>query len=83
MLRLNRVAGLALLASLAVAIGVGPSLAADKHVPGAKKIGTPSSQGPIPSLAVLNSTGATLEGNKLTLLDEDGMRLALFVLADE
>jgi hypothetical protein len=67
MLRLNRVAGLALLASLAVAIGVGPSLAADKHVPGAKKIGTPSSQGPIPSLAVLNSSGATLEGNKLTL----------------
>jgi hypothetical protein len=67
MLRLNRVAGLALLASLAVAIGMGPSYAADKHVPGAKKIGTPTSQGPIPSLAVLNSTGATLEGNKLTL----------------
>ena len=67
MMRLNRVAGLALLASLAVAIGVGSSSAAEKHVPGAKKIGQPTSQGPIPSLAVLNSTGATLEGNKLTL----------------
>ena len=61
------VAGLALLASLAVAIGVGPSYAGEKHVPGAKTIGQPSSQGPIPSLAVLNSAGATLEGNKLTL----------------
>jgi len=68
MMRLNRVAGLALLvASLALAIGVGPSYAADKHVPGQKKIGQPSAQGPIPSLAVLNSKGATLEGNKLTL----------------
>lgn len=67
MMRLNRVAGLALLAGLAFAIGAGPSSAAEQHVPGAKKIGTPTSQGPIPSLAVLNSKGATLEGNKLTL----------------
>ena len=67
MMRLNRVAGLALLAGLALAIGAGPSSAAEQHVPGAKTIGQPSRQGPIPSLAVLNSKGATLEGNKLTL----------------
>jgi hypothetical protein len=67
MMRLNRVAGLALLAGLAMAIGAGPSSAAEQHVPGAKTIGQPSRQGPIPSLAVLNSKGATLEGNKLTL----------------
>src|SRR5690349_424409 len=67
MMRLNRVAGLALLAGLAFAIGAGPSFAGEKHVPGAKKTGQPSNQGPIPSLAVLNSKGATLEGNKLTL----------------
>ncbi len=67
MMRLNRVAGLALFAGLALAIGAGPSSAGEKHVPGAKTIGQPSNQGPIPSLAVLNSKGATLEGNKLTL----------------
>ncbi|MBL8895434.1 MAG: hypothetical protein JNJ53_12580 [Rhizobiales bacterium] len=67
MMRLNRVAGLALLAGLALAIGAGPSSAGEPHVPGAKKIGQPSNQGPIPSLAVLNSKGATLEGNKLTM----------------
>lgn len=67
MMRLNRVAGLALLAGLAFAVGAGPSSAGEQHVPGAKKIGQPTSQGPIPSLAVLNSKGATLEGNKLTL----------------
>ena len=37
------------------------------HVPLAKTIGEVTPTGPVPSLAVINSTGATLEGTKLTL----------------
>ena len=37
------------------------------HVPGAKMIGQPTSQGMMPSLAVLNAKGANLSNGKLTL----------------
>ncbi|AYG61930.1 hypothetical protein [Rhizobium jaguaris] len=50
----------------------GAALAQDEHtkphhVPLQKTIGTVTPTGPVPSLAVINATGATLENNKLTL----------------
>ncbi|MFN3627546.1 MAG: hypothetical protein ACK4S3_06665, partial [Parvibaculum sp.] len=56
------------IATLALCLSL-PAAADTKqpHVPGAKKIGQPTSQGPIPSLAVLNAKGASLKDGKLTL----------------
>jgi hypothetical protein len=70
MMRLNRLAGIAMLAAgLALASGAAMAQDAAKkpHVPGQKAIGQASTS-PVPSLAVLNSHGATLEGGKLTLV---------------
>ena len=55
-------AGLVLAASLAQA-----TEPANLHIPAQKAIGKPQSQAPVPSLGVVNSDGATLEGDKLTL----------------
>jgi hypothetical protein len=60
-------AGLALAASAA-----GAAEPANQHVPLQKNIGQPMNQGPVPSLGVINSDGATLEGNKLTLTGVSG-----------
>lgn len=60
-------AGLALAASAA-----GADEPANRHVPLQKTIGQPSHRGPVPSLGVMNSDGATLEGNKLTLTGVSG-----------
>ena len=60
-------AGLALAASVA-----GAAEPANQHVPLQKTIGKPMNQGPVPSLGVINSAGATLEGNKLTLTGVSG-----------
>ena len=60
-------AGLALAASVA-----GAAEPANPHVPLQKTIGHPTDSGPVPSLGVLNSDGATLEGNKLTLTGVSG-----------
>ena len=54
-------AGLVLAASLAQA-----TEPANPHIPAQKAIGKPQSQAPVPSLGVVNSDGATLEGDKLT-----------------
>jgi len=47
------------------------------QMPLVKTIGRPTPTGPVPSLAVLNSAGAKLEGGKLTLVSalllNDGM----------
>jgi hypothetical protein len=70
MMRLKQIAGVAMLAAgLAFASGAAWAQDAAKkpHVPGAKAIGQAGGS-PIPSLAVLNSRGATLEGGKLTLV---------------
>lgn len=58
---------LASIAAISLCLAL-PAAAADKqpHVPLQKTIGQTSS--PVPSLAVLNAKGATLEGNKLTLI---------------
>jgi hypothetical protein len=69
MMRLKQIAGVTMLAAgLAFASGAAwaEGTAKKPHVPGAKTIGQPSGS-PAPSLAVLNSHGATLDGNKLTL----------------
>jgi len=60
---------LALIAALALCLALPAAADSTKspHVPGAKKIGQPVSQGPIPSLAVLNAKGASLMDGKLTL----------------
>jgi hypothetical protein len=55
--------GLALLANGALAADT----ARKQHVPLEKNIGQVTATAPVPSLAVINSDGATLEGNKLTL----------------
>ncbi|MEI7601493.1 MAG: hypothetical protein WCJ41_19530 [Aestuariivirga sp.] len=60
-------AGLALAATVA-----GAAEPANQHVPLQKTIGKPMNQGPVPSLGVINSDGATLEGNKLTLTGVSG-----------
>ena len=60
-------AGLALAASVA-----GAAEPANQHVPLQKNIGQPMNQGPVPSLGVINSDGASLEGNKLTLTGVSG-----------
>lgn len=68
---LTRVAVMA--ASLALAASAaGAAEPANQHVPLQKTIGTPMNQGPVPSLGVINSAGATLEGNKLTLTGVSG-----------
>jgi hypothetical protein len=70
MMRLKQIAGVAMLAAgLAFASGAAWAQDAAKkpHVPGAKAIGQAGGS-PVPSLAVLNSRGATLEGGKLTLV---------------
>jgi len=70
MMRLKQIAGVAMLAAgLAFASGAAwaQDTAKKPHVPGAKTIGQAGGS-PVPSLAVLNSHGATLDGNKLTLV---------------
>ena len=70
MMRLNKIAGIAMLAA-GLALTSGAAMAQETakkpHVPGQKTIGQPSTS-PVPSLAVLNSHGATLDGNTLTLV---------------
>ena len=70
MMRLKQIAGVAMLAA-GLALASGAAFAQDTankpHVPGQKAIGQAGGS-PVPSLAVLNSHGATLEGNKLTLV---------------
>ncbi len=60
-------------AALAQDAGVKP------HVPLAKKIGKVTPTGPVPSLFVLNSSGAKLEGGKLTM---NGVAANSIVFAD-
>ena len=60
-------AGLVLAASVA-----GAAEPANQHIPLQKTIGKPQNQAPVPSLGVINSDGATLEGNKLTLTGVSG-----------
>lgn len=60
-------AGLVLAASVA-----GAAEPANQHVPLQKTIGKPMQQGPVPSLGVINSDSASLEGNKLTLTGVSG-----------
>jgi len=55
----NKLAMIAALA-LCLALPAAADAVRQPHVPGAKKIGQPVSQGPIPSLAVLNAKGASL-----------------------
>jgi hypothetical protein len=66
-MKLGYFAGLLLafagLTSAALAQDAGPA----PHVPLQKSIGRTKPTGPVPSLAVINSQGATLENNKLTL----------------
>ncbi|WP_421695208.1 hypothetical protein [Aestuariivirga sp.] len=45
---------------------------ANQHVPLQKTIGKPTHQAPVPSLGVINSDGATLTGDKLTLTGVSG-----------
>ena len=60
---------LAWIAAIAVclALPVNADAVKQPHVPGAKTIGQPTSQGPIPSLAVLNAKARSLKTGKLTL----------------
>ena len=70
MMRLNKIAGIAMLAAglaLASSAAMAQDAAKKPHVPGQKAIGQAGAS-PIPSLAVLNSHGATLDGNTLTLV---------------
>lgn len=60
-------AGFVLAASIA-----GAAEPAKNHVPLQKNIGQPSYRSPVPSLGVMNSDGATLEGNTLTLTGVSG-----------
>jgi hypothetical protein len=59
--------GLAMAISMAAA-----AEPANQHVPLQKSIGQPSQQGPVPSLGVMNSDGATLADGKLTLTGVSG-----------
>ena len=52
---------------------------ANQHIPLQKTIGKPQAQAPVPSLGVINSDGATLEGNKLVLT---GVTRNVIVFAD-
>src|SRR3954466_8965570 len=66
----KRPVSLALLASsmlLAPGIAFSQDATIKPHVPLEKSIGQVRPTGPVPSLAVLNSAGAKLDGNKLTL----------------
>ena len=67
-------AGFAFAASYA-----GATEPANPHVPLQKTIGQPTAQAPVPSLGVINSDGATLEGNKLTLT---GITKNVIIFAD-
>ena len=67
-------AGLVLAASFAHA-----TEPANPHVPLQKTIGKPQVQAPVPSLGVVNSDGATLTGDKLTLT---GVSHNVIVFAD-
>ncbi|MCA3559998.1 MAG: hypothetical protein IOC82_03075 [Aestuariivirga sp.] len=67
-------AGLALAASVA-----GAAEPANPHIPLQKTIGQPQAQAPVPSLGVINSDGATLEGNTLTLT---GVTRSVIIFAD-
>jgi hypothetical protein len=67
-------AGLVLAASVA-----GAAEPTNQHIPLQKTIGQPQAQAPVPSLGVINSDGATLEGNKLTLT---GITRNVIVFAD-
>ena len=60
---------LVLFLGLGSALGEAQAQGADPqpHVPLQKSIGVVTPTGPVPSLAVINSAGAKLEGNKLTL----------------
>lgn len=69
-MKINHVAGLiAVIGGLALAANV--ALAQDstkrQHVPLGKAIGTVAPTGPVPSLAVINSEGAKIDGEKLVL----------------
>ncbi len=67
-------------AGLALAVSVaGAAEPANQHVPLQKNIGKPMNQGPVPSLGVINSDGASLEGNKLTLT---GVTQNVIIFAD-
>ena len=65
----NHLTTLAMIAGLALAAGAAQAQEAAKkpHVPLEKTIGQAKAAGPVPSLAVINSQGAKLEGNTLTL----------------
>jgi hypothetical protein len=69
--------------AVAVCFGAGFSYAEDAtikaHVPLQKKIGVVTPTGPVPSLAVINSAGATLDHDKLTLT---GVSANAIVFAD-
>jgi hypothetical protein len=58
---------------------IGQESARKPHVPLEKTAGQVKSSGPVPSLAVINSGGAKLEGNKLTLT---GVAANAIVFAD-
>jgi hypothetical protein len=65
---LSRIAAVAAPLLCCAAVGVLAQEAEVKpHVPLQKTIGTVTPTGPVPSLAVINSAGATLTGDKLTL----------------
>jgi hypothetical protein len=74
---------IAALAAVFLLSDLGTAVAQDasqQHVPLAKTIGTPSySDRPVPSLAVINSAGAKLDGNKLVL---SGVSSNTIVFAD-
>ena len=69
MMRTNLIAGVTLVAAgLALATTATVAQEAKKpHIPLQKTIGQPTPTGPVPSLAVINSAGAKLDGNKLVL----------------
>ena len=67
-------AGLVLAASVA-----GAAEPTNQHIPLQKTVGQPQAQAPVPSLGVINSDSATLEGNKLTLT---GVTKNVIVFAD-
>ena len=69
-MKVNRITSMIVIAGgLALAaVGAMAQEAAKKpHVPLEKTIGQVKATGPVPSLAVINSAGATLEGGKLIL----------------
>jgi len=81
-MRIIAIAHLALLAgvlSVAVSGARAQETAAKPHVPLAKTIGQTTPTGPVPSLAVINAAGATLQNGKLTL---NGVAANSIVFAD-